>query len=117
MEDFNKHAPCTDKNCSICCNPVKVNQKAIINGLELPKDKYGNNLWKDRGEILAPEDKIEKVRVITFDCVNYDNVTGKCLDYENRPDICRGTTCIKDKNGDIEEQYKRETEVKFIKLK
>ncbi len=49
-----------DKNCSICCNPVKINQRAIINGLELPKDKYGNGLWKSRGEIIAPEDKLEK---------------------------------------------------------
>lgn len=38
MKNFGRHAPCTDKNCSICCNPVNINQRAIINGLELPKD-------------------------------------------------------------------------------
>lgn len=117
MESFNKHAPCTDKNCSFCCNPVKINKRAIINGLELPKDKNGNDIWKEREEILVPEDMIEKVKIVTFDCLNYDKDTGKCLDYENRPDLCRGTTCIKDELGDIDKQHKEFTEIKFVKIK
>lgn len=117
MKNFGRHAPCTDKNCSICCNPVKMNQRAIINGLELPKDKEGNDLWKSRGEIIAPEDRVEKVRIATFDCVNYDKDTGKCLDYENRPDICKDTTCVHDENGDVDEQHKKATKIKFVKLK
>ncbi len=117
MENFINHAPCTDKNCSFCCNPVKINKKAIVNGLELPKGEDGNSLWKERGEIIAPEEAIEKVKIVTFDCVNYDKDTGKCLDYENRPEICRNTTCIKDQTGDIDEQHKKATEVKFIKIK
>ena len=39
-----------------------------------------------------------------------------CLDYDNRPEICRDSTCIKDEKGDIDEQHKKETEQKFIKI-
>ena len=121
MENFNKHAPCIDKsidkNCSFCCNPVKIDKRIIVNGLRLPKDKNGKSLWKERDEILAPEDTMEKVKIATFDCINYDENTGKCLDYENRPEICRNTTCITDQSGDVDDQHKKVTEVKFVKIK
>lgn len=117
MENFNKHAPCLDKNCSFCCNPVKIDQRAIRDGFESPKDKDGSKIWKETGEIIVPEEKIDTDRVVTFNCVNYDKDSGKCLDYENRPEICKNTTCIKDESGDVDEQHKEATEVKFIKLK
>ena len=81
MENFNNHGPCLDKSCSFCCNPVKINQKAINSGFEIPKDKNGENLWVATGEVLAPETKIDTDRVVTFDCKNYDKSTGMCLDY------------------------------------
>lgn len=117
MKNFNKHAPCLDKNCSFCCSPVKINQRVIRSGFNSPLDKNGNKIWKETGDILAPVENFEKVKVITFDCINYDKENGKCLDYENRPEICRNTTCIRDENGDIDEQHKQMTEVKFIKIK
>lgn len=117
MENFNKHAPCIDKDCSFCCDPVKINQRAIISGFESPKDKNGNKIWKETGELFAPENRIDTDRVATFDCVNYDKINGRCLDYENRPTICRNTTCISDDSADIDEQHKKATELKFIKLR
>ncbi len=107
MESSEKHAPCTDKNCSFCCDPVKIDKKAIISGLELPKDKNGGDLWTPTGNILIPEDKIDTDRVVTFDCKNFDEKTGKCLDYEDRPEICKNTSCIKDEDGDIDEQHRK----------
>lgn len=117
MENFNKHAPCLDKNCSFCCDPVKINQRAVRSGFGSPKDKNGNTIWKETGEVFAPEERIDTDRVVTFDCVNLDKDSGKCLDYENRPEICRNSTCIRDVNGDIDDQHRKVTEVKFIKLK
>ena len=31
MENPSNHAPCTDKNCGFCCDPVKINKRRIIN--------------------------------------------------------------------------------------
>ena len=117
MENFNNHAPCLDKNCSICCNPVKINRKAVNSGFPIPKDENGNEIWKQREELLAPEDRIDTDRVSTFDCINYDKEKGQCLNYEKRPAICRNTSCITDQSGNIDEQHKKATEVKFIKIK
>ncbi len=117
MENFSKHAPCLDKNCSFCCDPVKINQKAIQSGFKSPTDKDGNKIWQKTGVVIAPEERIDTDRVVTFDCINYDKESGKCLDYENRPEICKNTTCIKNDNESIDQQHKRMTEVKFVKMK
>jgi Fe-S-cluster containining protein len=114
MEKPNKHGPCEDKNCGFCCDPVKIRVGVPV---EIPKDKNGNPIWKDRNEIIAPEDKIDTTRIKTYDCVNFDKSTNKCLDYENRPDICRNTSCITDKNGSIDEQHEKVTKVNFVKLR
>ena len=117
MENSNKHAPCLEKNCSFCCDPVKINQRVIQAGFKSPVDKDGIPIWKETGEILAPEEKIDTDRIATFTCINYDKKMGTCLDYENRPQICRNTSCVVDANGDIDEQHKKVTEVTFIKLR
>lgn len=108
-----KHAPCLDKNCGHCCSPVKVD---VRNSGEPPKDKNGKHIFIPRNEILVPETAPDTVRIKTFDCVNFDSVTKKCLDHENRPDICRNATCISDVLGDIDEQHRKVTEEKFIKI-
>lgn len=114
----NRHGPCLDKNCSWCCNPVKINQKAIIEGtFEMPKDKEGNDLWTKIDELLAPETDLEKTRIQTFDCKNLDKETGKCIDYENRPAICKNTSCIKDQTGNIDEQHKKVVEAPLFRMK
>jgi Fe-S-cluster containining protein len=117
MENFNKHAPCLDKNCSFCCDPVKINQRAAQSGFKSPSDKSGNKIWKETGEVLTPIEKIDTDRVITFECVNLDKESGKCLDYENRPEICSNTTCIRNESEDVDSQHRRMTEIKFVKIK
>lgn len=114
----NNHGPCLDKNCSWCCNPVKINQKVVSAGdFEIPKDKDGNYLWKKRDEVLAPLGSFETTRIQTFDCKNFDRKNGKCLDYENRPEVCKNTSCIKDKTGDIDEQHKAVVDAPLFRVK
>lgn len=108
-----KHAPCLDKNCGYCCDPVKVN---IKNSGELPKDKNGKDIFIPRNEILTPESRIDTDRVKTFDCKNFDPITKRCLDHENRPDMCRSATCISDPEGNIDEQHKKVVSENFIKI-
>lgn len=117
MENFNSHAPCLDKECSWCCNPVKIDSKKILNGMVLPKDINGDDLFQKRGEVLLPEEKIETSKVFAYDCKNFDKDSGLCNDYENRPEICRNATCIDVKSDvNIDEQHKKATEQKFIKI-
>jgi Fe-S-cluster containining protein len=108
-----KHAPCLDKNCGHCCNPVKVD---IRNTGEPPTDKDGKKIFILRNEVLAPETAVDSVRLKTFDCTNFDSITKRCLDHENRPDLCRNSTCIPDPLGDIDEQHRKVTTENFIKI-
>ncbi len=109
----NKHGPCLDKNCGHCCDPIRVDMR---NRGELPKDKNGKDIFVERNEILAPETHIETMRLKTFDCINFDTVTKKCLDHESRPDLCRNASCVSDPKGNIDEQHKKTVEEKFIKI-
>lgn len=108
-----KHTPCLDKHCGQCCDPVKINTKSQG---ELPKDKNGHELFMARNEILAPESRIDTDRVKTFDCKNFDPITKRCLDHENRPEMCRSATCISNPDGDIDEQHKKVVAENFIKI-
>ncbi|MEI7452314.1 MAG: YkgJ family cysteine cluster protein [Candidatus Falkowbacteria bacterium] len=115
-----KFGPCLDKNCSHCCDPVKIEFRKgyDYDGIPLAKDKNGNEIWERTGEVFAPEVNIDTVRVATFKCNNFDKESGKCLDYKNRPDICRNTSCIdecSDKN--VDDQHKEFVDNKFIKVK
>lgn len=107
------HGPCLEKNCGYCCDPVKINAKA---NFDLPVDKEGLSLWTKREEILIPVTKIDTDRVITYDCKNFDTTTKKCLDHENRPEICRSASCISDPGGNIDEQHRKVIETKFIPI-
>lgn len=107
------HAPCLDKNCGHCCDPVKVD---VRNVGDLPKDRNGNDIFILRNEILAPESQVDTTRLKTFDCKNFDQITKKCLDHENRPDLCRNATCISNPEGDIDEQHEKVTRERFIKI-
>lgn len=114
LEDMmERHAPCLEKNCGHCCEPVKVDVKNVG---QLPRDKNGREIFIPRKEYLIPETKPDTVRIKTFDCVNFDPITKKCLDHENRPDLCRNSTCISDQNGNIDEQHKRVISEDFIKI-
>lgn len=116
----NREAPCVESGCSYCCDPVKVAFRKGFNPdrIPIPKDSTGNELWEARGEVWIPEHEIDHVRVQTYNCKKLDKETGRCLDYENRPDICRNTTCIREGIlKSIEEQRADATGVNFIKLK
>lgn len=108
--------PCSEKNCAWCCDPVKVDTRVSI---AIPTDKQGKPIWKERSELLKPHDQ-ETVMLKTYDCRNFDRSTGRCLDYENRPDVCRGTSCIDPKSKkSVDEQYNETVKTQFdtIKLK
>ncbi len=70
-----------------------------------------------RDEILVPERGIDTERVFTYDCAHFDRLTGKCLEYENRPDIWRNTSCV-NPGSDLpkDEQHKNMVEETFIKI-
>ncbi|MFH1098613.1 MAG: hypothetical protein V1723_01680 [Candidatus Uhrbacteria bacterium] len=70
----NKLGPCIEKNCSVCCNPVKVNR--FFPEDKIPKNKKGEKLWRQREEILIPKDDIDAVKLDSYDCVNYDKEGG-----------------------------------------
>lgn len=108
-------SPCLSKKCSFCCHPVKVHKDFPDDNI--PKDKNGQTLWKERDEYLVPESEMEKTALKTFDCVLHDESTGLCKDYEHRPDICRKTSCIQDRDGDIYERHRQATEENFLSLK
>lgn len=112
MERMEKHAPCLDKNCGYCCDPVKIDTRNIG---QPPTDKQGKVIFTPRKEILRPINSPE-IAIKTFDCVNFDPLTKKCLDHENRPDLCRNSTCVSDPDGNVDEQYRETTSQKFIKI-
>ena len=108
--------PCLEKKCSICCNPVKVSQNFPED--KLPKDKGGKDIWKFNNELLAPEDEIDTTRLRAYECKYYNKKTGKCDEYENRPEICRNTSCIdKKSNLSSDEQHKQFVSEKFASIK
>ena len=105
------YKPCLDKNCGHCCNPVRVDVKEQG---EPPKDKNGKTIFISRNEILVPETHPDTVRLKTYDCINFDQESKICLDRKNRPDLCRRSSCIHDINGDIDAQYRKTVDEKFI---
>jgi len=108
--------PCLEKNCSECCDPVKT--KRFMPPEMMPKDKDGNDLWSKRKELLVPADNPDGEKIETYDCKNLDPKTGKCLDYENRPDICKKSGCVDPDSPESQEtQFKRSSDRKFIKIK
>ena len=114
MEKEHKLGPCTDKNCSWCCDPVKVHQ--FFPDEKIPVNAKGEKIWKERNELLIPENS-ETMRLKTLDCINLDKETGLCKDYENRPEICKDTSCIDPNSKEsVDEQHAKQTGEKFIKL-
>lgn len=117
MNNPNKHGPCIDKNCSWCCSPVKIDARSVTRGLILPKDPKGNDLWIKRDQLLASKNASDTSRINTYDCVNFDADTGMCKDYDNRPNICRSSSCV-DLNSaiSVDDQHSTVTNKEFIKI-
>ena len=112
----NNSGPCLEKKCSFCCDPVRVDR--FFPEEKIPINKKGERIWKEREEILIPEDEIDRTRLKSYDCMNLDRATGRCRDYEKRPLICRRASCIKqDSEESIDEQHKKMTKRRFIVIK
>ena len=115
----NKKGPCLEKKCSWCCDPVKIgfSKRQGFDDSILDKENL-RDIWEDTGEILVPEENIDTDRIKTFKCVNYDKESGKCKDYERRPNICRNTSCVDTKSDkSVDEQHGDMINSKFFKIK
>ncbi len=102
---------CERFNCSECCNPVKVKHLSSL-GQDI-------DIWKERDGLWAPKDHVDTVKLRTYDCDNFDNETGLCKDYKNRPNICRNTECRAFDVDDVDEQKRIIKKIKgeeFIKF-
>lgn len=112
----NKKSPCLEENCSWCCDPVKIESRFKVMASELPKDKNNKTIFQDTYEVWVPEKNPDSGRLRIFTCNNYNKDTGKCENYENRPNLCRNTSCVDPKlNESISKQRKKLTETKFFK--
>lgn len=117
MENLPKNniGPCTEKQCGWCCDPVRVNLKYTnIEEVEKKIATNGKKLWEKREEMLIPEVHPDTVRLSTYDCNNFDKESKQCLDYENRPKICKNTSCINSTEKTVDQQHKEQVEEKFV---
>ncbi len=106
-KDEIKQSICIAFNCSECCRPVKINSLRIISK-NLP--------FADNNEIFVPKEHPDTVRLKTYICDKFNQSTGKCDDYENRPDICRNTKCKAFETSDREEQARIIKEIKIAEF-
>ena len=91
---------------SACCNPVVLpwtqDQYRMLNtGNERQRDWVLNDLTRIpmkegyaahphmRGHQLADESG-EDMQPVFYRCRHYDEAANRCMDYDNRPDVCRG---------------------------
>ena len=114
MNSHERSGPCLDKNCAECCKPVKVRRFGLD---ALPVDAGGNPIWKKRPELLIPEDADGHTKLEAYDCKHLDQATGRCLDYEHRPEICKNSGCVDPASSEpADEQHRTFKEKKFIKI-
>lgn len=113
MRSKDRPAPCLEKDCHECCDPVLMQKNFPDN--KIPRGSDGGEIWTKREETWIPENE-ETVRLQPFDCKKFDSKTGLCQDYENRPEICRITTCVNG-SADNTETLQKETEKQsFFKI-
>lgn len=104
------------KKCSRCCNPVKIPFSKNCGIGDIPDEL--KKIWIDTGEILIPESHPDSIRIKTFECMHYDKESGLCRDYDNRPDICKHTSCVDPESSKpSDQQYEEFVNEKFFKLK
>ncbi|MFH1142582.1 MAG: YkgJ family cysteine cluster protein [Candidatus Uhrbacteria bacterium] len=95
-----KEKVCLNHMCSECCNPVKMKQ-----GFKAHQGTKLNELpFEERDDLLIPETEIDTTRLESFDCKLFDEKTGQCKDYKNRPKICRQTECKAFETNNEQEQ-------------
>lgn len=110
-----KFGPCIEKKCSFCCNPVKTDR--FFPDEKIPKDKNDKPIWEDEGLAVKTE-CVDGEKFKVFKCKKFNKETGLCDDYENRPDICKESSCINEKsNKSQEDQYKKMSKTEFTYIK
>lgn len=51
-------------------------------------------------------------KIWLYECLLFDKITGKCKAYEERPDICRNTSCINPESDEsIDKQHNTFTDI------
>ena len=51
-------------------------------------------------------------KIWLYECLLFDKTMGKCKAYEQRPDICRNTSCINSESDkSIDDQYEEFTNI------
>ena len=97
---------CIRYGCSACCNPVKIRSLVIINTKrqELP--------FVDLNVVYAPKMHPDSVKLKTYICEHFNAETGLCMDYDNRPSICKNTRCAA---FDVSDESKVAEIIKHIK--
>lgn len=79
-------------------------------------DKLNELPFVDRKELWVSEQHPDTVKLETFDCQLYDEQSGKCRDYGNRPDVCKKTTCGAFDTDEEEQQRQAIDEVRKEKF-
>ena len=105
---MSENSICRKFGCSECCKPVKVKRGF--------KRHVGEDMQKlpfvDKEELWVSEAHPDTVRLEAYDCKLYDQTSGLCLDYDNRPEICKNTKCGA---FDLDDEKAQEKMVKKIK--
>lgn len=107
---INKEAPCQEKWCSFCCNPVWITWRYTPD-----ISRITDATWKKIRKYIGirPSKKhpdTEKIRL--YECSLFDTATGLCKEYDKRPNICRNTSCINPmSNKSIDEQHEEFTDI------
>jgi len=66
-------APCKEKKCVKCCDPVLIHPKSSIKDGNLPKDEDGKEIWvKRENERWLPFDTIDPPYLTAYACVYLD---------------------------------------------
>lgn len=52
---------CLEKNCSYCCDPVKVDHS--FPNEKIPKDKQGEPLWKQKEGTLVSKERPDGIKI------------------------------------------------------
>lgn len=76
---------CLLYDCHVCCNPVKIDSRQLISSIP--------NCFVELENILVPIAHPDTIRLKTYRCLNFNQKTGLCNDYDNRPKICVNTKC------------------------
>lgn len=91
-------APCKEKKCIKCCDPVLIHPKSSVKEGNLPKDEDGKDIWVKREDekwMPLDFDGIDHPLLDAYDCVHLDKEKKECGAYDKRPKICKSSSCEK----------------------